>query len=156
MATQATTQVRELRSAGPVRITLPARVAYDPDALKKSIASIAEQLGCPKCFSGADCYFQTEREFVVNPPGKATPAGPVAGILPEAVQGPDPTPWKVTVGLSSGVKYDLDKIFTAVDRVIDLIGPHPCISGFDVLFRDELNVIVVNEQLKGQRFGQRF
>ena len=49
-----------------------------------------------------------------------------------------------------GVKYDLDKVFSAVDRVIDLIGPHPCISGFDVLFRNEL--IVINEQLQGEKF----
>jgi hypothetical protein len=52
--------------------------------------------------------------------------------------------------VAPSVKYDLEKVFTAVDRVIDLIGPHPCISGFDVLFRDEM--IVVNEQLQAQKF----
>jgi hypothetical protein len=57
---------------------------------------------------------------------------------------------QVTVGMARPVKYDLDKVFKAVDRVIDLIGPHPCISGFDVLFKDEM--IVVNERLEAQRF----
>jgi hypothetical protein len=58
--------------------------------------------------------------------------------------------YRATVALARPVKYDLEKVYTAIDRVIDLIGPHPCISGFDVLFRDEL--IVINEQLQGQRF----
>jgi hypothetical protein len=135
-----------LRAAGPVRVTLPAQVAYDPAALKKSIRSIVERLGCPTCFSGADCLFQMERRFVVDATQQANP---------------DPTPWepdpeawqlarRLTAGLAKPVKYDIDKVLQAVDKVIDLIGPHPCISGFDVLFRDEL--IVVNEQLQAQKF----
>lgn len=146
------------RVAGPVRISLPASVAYSPDALKKSIASIAELIGHPKCFSGADCLFQMEREFVVDPAGKAAPVAGVrlAGLEPTLAREPSPDPWKVTVGLSSGVKYDLDRVLTAVDRVIDLIGPHPCISGFDVLFRDELEIITVNEQLQAQKLSGRF
>ena len=55
----------KLRAKGPVRITLPAKVAYDPKALKESIASIVERLGCPECFSGASCLFEMERDFVV-------------------------------------------------------------------------------------------
>ncbi len=158
MATTAAGKGPKRVAAGPVRITLPVHVAYSPEALKKSIASIAEQIGHPRCFSGADCLFLMEREFVVDPQGQgAAAAGTQTALLgPSAVAYPIPEPWKVTVGLSSGVKYDLDKVLTAVDRVIDLIGPHPCISGFDMLLRDELNVIVVNEQLKGQRFGQQF
>jgi hypothetical protein len=128
-------------------------VAYNPDALKKSIASVAEQIGHPRCFSGADCLFQMERAFAVDAQGRVA-AEP--NPEPWRVFEPSPDPWRVTIGLSSGVKYDLDKVLTAVDRVIDLIGPHPCISGFDVLLRDELNLIVVNEQLQAQRYGQRF
>jgi hypothetical protein len=136
-----------LRAAGPVRISLPAKVAYDPKALKNSIKDIVERLGCPRCFSGAECLFQAERDFVINPAGKFE-AGPQ--LSAGAALGPDPTPWRATAVLAPGVKYDLDKVFTAVDRVIDLIGPHPCISGFDVLFRNEM--IVINEQLQGQKF----
>jgi hypothetical protein len=72
---------------------------------------------------------------------------------------PSPQPWRehlFTVGLSSGVKFEIDRVFEAVDKVIDLIGPHPCISGFDVLFRDELQTVVVNDNLEAQRFGQSF
>ena len=60
------------------------------------------------------------------------------------------------VGVSSRVKYSIDKVFVAVDKVIDLLGPHPCISGFDVFFKDELRTIVVNEQLQATKFDARF
>ncbi len=143
------TAIPRLRATGPIRITLPARIAYDPGALKESIASVVERLGCPKCFSGADCLFQMERAFVVDPARKAGP-------LPDpwvSFAGSNPMPgltYQATVGVARAVKYDLDKVFKAVDRVIDLIGPHPCISGFDVLFKDEM--IVVNENLEAHRF----
>jgi hypothetical protein len=146
-----TEQVQARRSAGPFRVTLPASVAYNPRALKASITKAMEKIGCPKCFSGADCYFQMEREFVLN-----------------AVSGPDPTPWHFepgfeaqpahtyTVGLARGVRYDINNVYRAVDKVIDLIGAHPCISGFDVFFKDYLQHVVIPESFEGQVFDQRF
>ena len=136
------------RARGPVRITLPASIAYDPKALKKGIASIVERLGCPKCFSGADCFFMNERDFVLDQKFAADRAN---------IAGPQPQPWTqntYTVGLSRNVRYDLDKVFKAFDKVIDIIGHHPCISGFDFHFQDELRTIVVNERLDAQRFDQ--
>ena len=148
------------RATGPVRVSIPAKIAYSPDALKKSIAGVLERIGCPRCFSGADCLFQTERRFVLDDGARLVSAAvPAAGPTPEPWQlaaGPLPDPWQVTVGVSSRVKYDIDKVFVAVDKVIDLLGPHPCISGFDVFFKDELRTIVVNEQLQGTKFDARF
>jgi hypothetical protein len=136
-----TEKAQEKFSAGAVRITLPARVTYDPDALKESIGRLAELIGHPDCFSGADCLFQMERDFLFDPEGSANPGmAPTAGA--EAA---------MTVGLSPRVKYDIGTVMLAVDKVIDLIGPHPCISGFDVLFKDQM--IVINEELEAQRFG---
>lgn len=51
----------------PVRITLPAEVAFDLGKLGKVLGSLAERLGCRACLSGADCTFRLERDFVVNP-----------------------------------------------------------------------------------------
>lgn len=134
------------RAAGTVRVTLPAKVAYDPNALKESIAALVERLGCPECFSGAACLFETERDFVVNGPRELRlPQDPVP--LRTALEAAPAN--RVTVGLASSVKYDLKKVYAAVDRVIDIIGPHPCISGFDTLFRDEL--IVINDKLQAGR-----
>ena len=138
-----------LRAAGPIRITLPAKVAYDPSAFKESIRSVLERVGCPTCFSGASCLFQMERAFAIDPDRKL---GPVPDPW-RLASGPDPEPavtHRATVGVARAVKYDINKVFQAVDKVIDLIGPHPCISGFDVLFRDEL--LVVNEKLEATRF----
>ncbi len=156
-----TTQARPQRKAsGAVRITLPASIAYSPDRLKKSIASIAEQIGHPSCFSGADCFFQMEREFVVNPEGRAVAVSQSKAAEPQPepwhMQGLQPASASFSVGLSSGVKYDLDKVLVAVDKVIDLIGPHPCISGFDVRFWEEIDWIVVNDRLEAQHFGEQF
>jgi hypothetical protein len=141
--------IKKTARRGPVRITLPASVAYDPKALKKSITNIVERLGCPKCFSGADCFFTNERDLVVDSR---------LAVNPIIARDPEPDPWKAqttyTVGLSSKVRHDLDKVFVAIDKAIDIIGAHPCISGFDFHFQDELRTIVVNERLEATRFDQ--
>ena len=61
-----------------------------------------------------------------------------------------------SVGLSKGARYDINKVFQAVDKVIDIVGAHPCISGFDFLFKDVLQSVVVNDKIEGQVFDQRF
>jgi hypothetical protein len=148
MAVDTKTAATPARARGTVRITLPASVAYDPKALRKGIANIVERLGCPRCFSGADCFFTTERNLVIDPK---------LAVSPGLTAIPEPTPWSentYSVGLSKKVRYDLDKVYLAIDKAIDIIGAHPCISGFDFHFQDELRTIVVNEKLEAQRFDQ--
>jgi len=128
-------------------VSLPAKIAYNPDALKKSIGGLLEQLGCPRCFSGADCLFTVEREYAVNP----------QGALAAVALNPQPLPPRVsahaaTASLGRSMRYDIDKVFKAVDQVINTLGPCPCHSGFDVLYQNELPFIGVNEQ-GAQRFG---
>lgn len=151
MAAEAQGAGPSLRARGPIRVTLPAEVAYDPDRLKKSLGSILDQIGCRACCSGADIFLQMEREFLVDRESNATSVKGIAdfgGTLQKSHH--------FTVGLSSEVKFDIDGVFQAVDRVIDILGPHPCISGFDVLFQDELRTIVVDSELNARRFDQRF
>lgn len=143
----------KLRARGPVRVTLPAAVAYDPDALKKSLGSILDQIGCRACCSGADILLEQERDFLFADGAVRSRAA--------VLSDPQPDPWKAAghqyqVALSPAVKYDIDRVFTAIDKVIDIIGPHPCISGFDVLLRDQLQAIVINEQLEAQDLAARF
>ncbi|HMB89640.1 MAG TPA: hypothetical protein VKP65_02260 [Rhodothermales bacterium] len=146
-------QKRKMRAAGPIRITLPAKVAYSPDALKESIASVMERIGCPKCFSGADCFFQMERSFVLDASLNADPSPqPSRAVTGFAAR----QSHEYTVGLSQGVKHDINRVYRAVDKVIDIIGAHPCISGFDILFKDVLQTIVIPENLEAQAFDQRF
>jgi hypothetical protein len=53
----------------PIRVVLPAEVAFSIDLVQRTIVNLAERLGCPSCFSGANCVFQLERDFVVDPGG---------------------------------------------------------------------------------------
>ena len=146
-------EARKVRARGPVRITLPARVAYDPNALKTSIAGLMEMIGCPKCFSGADCFFQTERQFVLDGDRVQAAAEPLPWPSAGLAQKSAP---QYSVGLAKDIRYDLDKVFRAVDSVIDLIGPHPCISGFDIFFQDVIRTVVIDDQFKTQVFDQQF
>jgi len=140
------------RARDPVRITMPAAVAYNPDRLKKSIAELAELIGHPQCFSGADCFFQSERDFAVNPAGKLEAVALNPQPLPPREAGPSPQPWRQTIALGSTVKYDLGRVFVDIDKVIDIIGPHPCISGFDVHFKDVLDTIVINDRMVATQY----
>jgi len=133
----------KVRAHGSIRVSLPAKIAYNPDALKKTIGGLLEKLGCPTCFSGADCFFQFERDYVVDP----------QGVFSSVELNPQPLPPSpVTASLSRGVRFDINKVFRAVDQVIGSLGPCPCHSGFDVLYQNEITVIGVNEQ-GAQQFG---
>jgi hypothetical protein len=101
----ASTPPPQVRSRGPLRITLPATVAYNADALKKTIASVVERIGCRTCFSGLDCHFLLERDLSVDPQGGlAEEPQPSPWIRAN----PDPVPWKVIVGfrLCAGIRRD--------------------------------------------------
>lgn len=154
--TSATTRTEQPKSGsrGAIRISLPAHIANDSKRLKQSIVSLVERLGCPTCFSGADCRFVAERQFIVDPEG--------VGATP--VQDPDPSPWRaftselgtnstVTVALASGIQYDIEKVFRAVDKVIGGLGPCPCHSGFDIQYLNEVSVLGINNELQLQKYG---
>ena len=56
-----------VRLAHPVRVSLPAKAAYDIESFNKVVVNLADRLGCPRCLSGAACFFELERDFVVDP-----------------------------------------------------------------------------------------
>lgn len=143
------------RSGRAVRVTLPVRVAYDATALKKGIANLMEQLGCPKCFSGTDCRFQTERDFVINQKLEVVGLNPQP--LPPLAE-PDPHPWRhaksqVTISTDRTIHHDLERVFLAIDRVIGKLGHQACFSGFDPVFQDEIEQVMhVNRNLEVVQF----
>jgi hypothetical protein len=70
MADKAEARVVESSAArplGPVRVVIPASVAFDLGKFTKALGNLAERLGCRPCLSGADCTFIFERDFVVDP-----------------------------------------------------------------------------------------
>lgn len=133
-----------IRARGTVRVSLPARIAYHPDALKQSLKSVLEKLGCPSCFSGADCHFQHERDFIIDPADKVT-------LNPQPLP---PREASAVVSLAPSLRYDIDKVFKSIDAVIKGLGPCPCHSGIDVLYQSELPVLGITEHFEVQRFGR--
>lgn len=53
-------------SGNLVRVTVPARVAYDLGSMQKVTASVLGKLGCEACHSGFDIRFDVVREFIVD------------------------------------------------------------------------------------------
>lgn len=149
-------KLRPLQRTEPVRISLPASVAYNVDALQKSIAEIVDRLGCTRCFSGADCVFELERDWLVNEKLELTPL----------TASPEPVPWRRSavrkadgsapiraerrVALPAKVAYDLGDIQKVVAKVADKLGHAQCFSGFDIGFGLEEQLVI---NAKGQVAG---
>ena len=122
---------------GTVRITMPAAVAYNLESFQKSLAVVAERLGCRGCFSGADCTFHMERDFVVSERLEISTVS-----LPQ-----DPVSVRpVTATLASGISHDLSKLQATVAMIAGRLGCEACCSGFDITFRQALDFII-DEQL---------
>jgi hypothetical protein len=130
-------KVPQMRTRGTVRVTLPAKIAYEPEALKRTIGGIVGRLGCPTCFSGADCHFNNEREFVVDPAGAISALSHGAAVA----LNPQPLPPKsdVVVSLAPSLRYNIDGIFKAIDAVIG--------------YQNEVTVIGVNEAGVAHQYG---
>lgn len=68
MLTKEIPMLEAVARRGPaIRVTIPAKTAYDLKSFQKVLGTLAERLGCRPCLSGVDCLFQLERDFVVNP-----------------------------------------------------------------------------------------
>jgi hypothetical protein len=59
--------------AAAVRVRMPASVAFNLQTLQKSIANLAERLGCKPCISGFDCTFLLERDYLINERAEVLP-----------------------------------------------------------------------------------
>lgn len=113
----------------PIRVTVAASAAFNTDTLKSNIAGLMEKLGCGTCFSGFDCRFSLQRDYVLSEKGVAAveninaPAAPV-----------------LNVGVSSKDAFNLDSIVRLVDELHGKFGCMPCHSGYDFRFRNEMLV----------------
>lgn len=127
-------ETRLSRASGVVRLSIPASVAFDLPSFQKSLALVAERLGHPQCFSGADCTFSMERVFVLDEALEIRPSP----ALPQ-----DPVPYhSVTAVVPEKVSYNIAQIQEAAARIAGRLGCAPCCSGFDITFRRELDFLV--------------
>jgi hypothetical protein len=129
---------------------LPASVAYNADALKKTIASVVDRIGCRTCFSGVDCHFSQERDFSVDLKG-AVSSNP--DPVPWRASNPPPVPWKVVVGFQGKTAYNIDLVYLAIDNIIGRLGCLPCHSGFDIDYINEVILLGVDPAQQVQQYG---
>ena len=123
------------RSKGTIRLSIPAKVAYNADAFRKSLYNLLDELGCPKCFSGVDCYFTNIRDYLVNPSDFS-----VAPNKEVADGRPQPMPFQsnvIQVGLSQKTAFSIDKIDVALKDIFEEIGCLACCSGQDIFFQEQ-------------------
>jgi hypothetical protein len=142
---------------GAVRLTLPARVANDLEGLQRTLGELAERMGHPSCATGCDTLFlQLEREFSATSGGDLNPQplppehATIAALLPQ-----DPVPLRtVEVIVPDRVSSNIDSLRKAVAVTVGKLGCGACCSGFDIVFRRELDLIAIDENLEVQGFGR--
>ena len=134
--------VKSPQLSGTVRVTIPVSVAYDLAKFKKSVASLAGKLGCGSCFSGANCLFQTERDYLVDAKKLAVQAhfGSRVATVPDTAPA-------VTLNLPGAVSGNLVLLNRAIGNMVGKLGCMACTSGFDIIFKSEF------EKLKPQAFS---
>jgi hypothetical protein len=138
-------QAKAVRRGGPIRITLAASVAQNLDALRESITTLATRVGHPNCFSGVDCQFVSEREFVIEAKGIVNP-----------VRDPEPSPWRaltsqganntVLVKVAPEAAGNIETVKSIVAQVAGLVGCPGCHSGFDIYYAQEVEVLSAGAQ----------
>ena len=126
-----------------IRFRFPASVALNPEGFAGAIESIAEKLGCPRCFSGVNCLFQREMDFVINEKLQALPQDPIpVRELPQ-----------IDIAASEKVFMNIDMVKKAAEIVFKDLGCLPCTSGKDILFRNTIRTLTIDENLNVGRFG---
>jgi len=142
---------------GAVRLTMSAKVASDLGALQKGLKSLAERLGHPSCATGCDIlHLGMEREFTMGGQGSEASLNPQP--LPPRehfAAGPRPEPWApVTVAISDKVSRDINALTRVTASVLGKLGCGQCCSGFDIMFRRELDMFTVDDNLNVHGFGR--
>lgn len=140
---------------GAIRISIPASVAGNLKTLQSSLVNIAERLGCKPCFSGADCFFQLERDWVINEKALASPRA-AAALNETAISGTTamsrelaPVGRTINVALSKKAGYNIKTIVDSVGKIAELSGHTACATGCNLFFQhflDDMRSFAVNEK----------
>jgi len=142
-----------------MRLTLPARVASDFGDLQATLKSLAEKLGHPNCATGCDIlHLEMERDFSVRALKTAVelnpqPLPPRSDFGVRSLQAPVASN-PINVTMPGDAFNNIDQLSKAVGSVLDKLGCAACCSGFDILFRREVDMIVLDKNLKASGFGR--
>jgi len=133
---------------GTVRISLPASVAFNLGTLQSTIQTVLGKLGCPTCFSGADCQFVQERDFIVDSPA----AGGITVSVGETSTAPTQRNTAM-IGFGGAASTSITSVMQAIANVSGVLGCAACHSGFDVSFVNEVILLGVTQSLTVQKYG---
>jgi len=115
-----------------VRVTVPVSVAYDLNKFKSTIGNLAAKLGCAACFSGANCTFHIERDYLLDAKLKVQSSAGLVRTVPDTAPA-------VSVGLSPNAANSLSQLQTAIGKIAKEMGCLSCTSGFDLNLRSEIS-----------------
>ena len=136
------------RRGGAVRLTVSAKVANDLNLLQASLKNLADRLGHTACATGCDIFhIGQEVEFGINEVALNPQPLPPRGL------GLIPSRGTITVTIPEKVNGNIDLLNRAVGNVLGKLGCEACCSGFDILFRSEINSIALDEKAGVARFG---
>lgn len=116
----------------PIRVSVPASVAFNPKAFKTSVATLMGKLGCGKCFSGFDCHFQLQRDYIVDPVDFKKLVETSSQVKNNNV---------LNLSLGKEKSYDLRQVNDLIDSLHGKFGCAPCHSGYDFNFQNEIEEI---------------
>jgi hypothetical protein len=119
--------------ASTVRVSIPASVANDLGAVKKSVHAVLERIGCPACCSGHDIHLEIQREMTLGK-GFAEPVRSTGFAAARVAQ-------PVSVGVRPDAVDDIASVEAMFDKLADLTGHQACISGYD--FRVQLEEMFI-------------
>ena len=131
--------------SGAIRVSIPASTAANLKTLKTSLVNIAEKLGCRPCFSGADCFFHLEHDYVIDE--KAVVAANRQTVERRSFPGSLGKTIRVTLSPKAG--FSIDTITAAVEKIAELSGHTACATGCNIFFQhflDDMRSFAVNEK----------
>jgi len=136
------------RKGGAVRLTVSARVANDLGLLQGALKNIADRLGHTACATGCDIFhIGQEVEFGINDVALNPQPLPPRALTFIPARG------TITVTIPDKVNNNIDLLNKAIGNVLGKLGCEACCSGFDILFRTEINTVALDEKAGVARFG---
>jgi hypothetical protein len=112
-------------------------VAADIGTFKKTVGSILDRLGCPACCSGHDIHFELQRRFHfegdLDVPRPSFEQRRIASTSAATT---------VNAALAPRLADNIEEVFLALDRIVDLSAHPACTSGDDLFLRMEQNILV--------------
>jgi hypothetical protein len=123
--------------AETVRVSVPVSLASDIGQFKKVVASVLDRLGCPACCSGHDILFEMQRRFMFDDALRTSraafePRATLAGVARNTV----------SASMSPKLGGNIDQVFAAIDRIVDLSAHPQCTSGDDLMLASRVNILV--------------